>query len=47
MNAIKELKNQLATFSIEVAEKILEKELSKDKEQKDLINKWVDEVKFN
>ena len=45
VNAIKELKNQLATFSIEVAEKILEKELSKD--QKDLINKWVDEVKFN
>ena len=47
MAAITELKNQLATFSIEVAEKILEKELSKDKEQKELINKWVDGVKFN
>ncbi len=47
MAAVTELKNQLATFSIEIAEKILQKELSKDKEQKDLLNKWVDEIKFN
>jgi len=45
--AITELKNQLATLSIEIAEKLLTKELEhKDKQQK-LVEEWIDDIKFN
>jgi F-type H+-transporting ATPase subunit b len=45
--AIHELKNQIAILSIEIAEKIIKEELSKDDHQKKLIEKLLNEVKFN
>lgn len=45
--AITDLKNQLATLSIEIAEKILKEELSEDKKQKEYVQKLIDEVKIN
>ncbi len=47
MAAMTDLKNQVATLSIEIAEKILKQELAKDKKQEELIKKLVNEVKFN
>ncbi len=47
MAAMTELKNQLATLSIEIAEKILKEELSEDKKQKEYVQKLIDDVKFN
>ncbi|MDD5570054.1 MAG: F0F1 ATP synthase subunit B [Bacteroidales bacterium] len=47
MAVITELKNQIATLSIEIAEKIMREELSKDEKQKTFINKLVDEAKLN
>jgi len=45
MAAITELKNQVATLSIEIAEKILKTELSSDEKQKALVKNLLDEVK--
>ena len=45
--ALDEIKNQVAGFSIEIAEKILKKKLEKTKDQKDLINELIDEIKIN
>ena len=45
--ALDEIKNQVAGFSIEIAEKILKKKLEKSKDQKDLINGLIDEIKIN
>jgi len=45
--ALDEIKNQVAGFSIEIAEKILKKKLEKSKYQKDLINGLIDEIKIN
>lgn len=45
--AITDLKNQVANFSIEIAEKLIQNELSKDEKQKEYLDKWVNEVKFN
>jgi len=47
MAAITDLKNQLATLSIEIAEKILREELSDGKKQKDYVKKLMDEINFN
>ncbi len=47
MAAMTDLKNQLATLSIEIAEKILKEELSEDKKQKEYVQKLIDDVKFN
>jgi F-type H+-transporting ATPase subunit b len=47
MAAITELKNQLATLSIEIAERILNEELTKTGKQDEIIKKMLDEVKFN
>jgi len=45
--ALDEIKNQVAGFSVEIAEKILKKKLEKSKDQKDLINELVDDIKIN
>ena len=45
--AVAELKNQAAVLSIEVAEKVLGKELSAENKQTEMIGKMIDEVKFN
>ncbi len=47
MAAITELKNQLGSLSIEIAEKILKEELSGTDKQKDLIKRLIDDVNFN
>jgi len=47
MAAISELKNQVATLSIEIAEKILRNELSKDEKQKQLVDGLVNEINMN
>lgn len=43
-NAISEIRSQVATLSVIVAEKILKEKLSQDKSQMELIDKLVDEV---
>lgn len=45
--ALDEIKNQVAVFSIEIAEKILKKKLEKTKDQKELIDELIDEIKIN
>lgn len=45
--AMAEIRSQVATLSIEIAEKILKSELSEEKKQKALIDNLLDEVKLN
>jgi F-type H+-transporting ATPase subunit b len=45
--AVAELKNQVATLSIEIAEKILRSELSSDEKQKTLVNNLMKDVTLN
>jgi F-type H+-transporting ATPase subunit b len=45
--AVAEIKNQIASLSIEVAERILKSELADDKKQKELLDNLVDEIKLN
>ena len=45
--ALKEIKIQVATFSLEIAEKLLREKLSDDKSQKDLVQRYVSELKVN
>lgn len=47
MAAITELKNQVATLSIDIAEKILKSELSSDEKQKSLVNNLLQDVNLN
>lgn len=45
--AIAELKNQVATLSIDIAEKILKSELSNEDKQKALVSSLLQDVKLN
>ena len=45
--AITELKNQVALLSVEIAEKILKRELSDENKQKDLIGDLLKDTKLN
>lgn len=45
--ALKEVRVQVAMFSIEVAEKLMKKNLSSDKEQKSLVEGFINELKLN
>ena len=45
--AIRDLKNQLAGFSIDIAEKIVRTELSTDSKQKALAEKLADDINMN
>jgi F-type H+-transporting ATPase subunit b len=47
MAAMTDLKNQLADLSLEVAKKILKKELSDPKKQEEYMKELMKEVKFN
>jgi F-type H+-transporting ATPase subunit b len=47
MAAINELKNQVALMSVEIAEKIIRKDLSKDENQKTLVSTLINDVKLN
>ncbi len=43
-NAIRDIRAQVATLSVEIAEKVLRQHLSSDKKQMDLIERLLDEV---
>ena len=45
--ALKEVKIQVATFSLQIAEKLLKKNLSGDKEQKELVEGYIKDLKLN
>jgi len=45
--AEKEIKQQIAGFSLEIAEKVLKEELSDDQKQKDYIHSLVNEITIN
>lgn len=45
--AMAEIRNQVAELSLAVAEKILRENLSSDEKQKDLVNKYIDEINLN
>lgn len=45
--AVAELKNQVATLSIDIAEKVVKGNLSSDDKQKSLVNELVEEVNLN
>jgi F-type H+-transporting ATPase subunit b len=47
MAAINDLKNQIASISIEIAEKLIGKELENKKSQQELTEKLLKEVKIN
>ena len=47
MAAVTELKNQVATLSIEIAEKVIRQQLSNDEKQKTLVSDLLKEVKLN
>ncbi len=47
MAAITELKNQVATLSLEIAEKILKEELTSPEKQKTLVKALLDDVNLN
>lgn len=45
--ALKEVKVQVAMFSLEIAEKLMKKNLADDKSQKDLVNNYINDLKIN
>jgi|SRR5690554_3905504 len=45
--AISEIKEQVATLSIEIAERVIREELKSDDKQKQLIDKYLQEAKLN
>ncbi|MBO9701578.1 MAG: F0F1 ATP synthase subunit B [Sporocytophaga sp.] len=47
LSALTEVKNQAATLAIDIAEKLLRKELSDSKAQKELVSEYLKEAKFN
>lgn len=47
MAAVTELKNQVATLSIEIAEKVIRQQLSNDDKQKALVSDLLKDVKLN
>ena len=45
--ALRDIKAQVASFSIEIAEKLLKHNLSTDKAQKDLVEQYLKDIKVN
>lgn len=45
--ALRDVRAQVAQFSLEVAEKLIKKNLSSDKQQKDLVDGFIKELKLN
>lgn len=45
--ALKEVRIQVALFSLEIAEKLMKKNLATDKAQKDLVDQYIKELKLN
>lgn len=47
MKAITDAKNDIANFSIEIAQKVLSEELKDREKQEKLVEKWMDDLHFN
>lgn len=47
ISAITEIKNLIADFSVEIAEKILQEKLTDDSRQKELIQNYIDQINLN
>jgi len=45
--ALRDVREQVATFSLQVAEKLMRKNLSDDQAQKELINTYINDLKLN
>ncbi|MEI9919567.1 MAG: F0F1 ATP synthase subunit B [Bacteroidota bacterium] len=45
--ALRDVKQQVALFSLQVAEKLMKKNLESDKAQKDLIDSYIKDIKLN
>jgi F-type H+-transporting ATPase subunit b len=45
--AIEDMKKSIAVMSIQIAEKILKNELADPKQQKELVNKYLNDIKLN
>jgi F-type H+-transporting ATPase subunit b len=45
--ALRDVKAQVAMFSIEIAEKLMKKNLAEDKAQKDLVQNYIKDLKIN
>jgi F-type H+-transporting ATPase subunit b len=45
--ALRDVRAQVATFSIEIAEKLIKKNLSTDKAQKDMVEGFIKDLKLN
>ena len=45
--AIEEIKNMIANFSVDIAEKILKEKLADDSRQKELIQNYIDQINLN
>ncbi len=45
--AINDIKNLIANFSVEIAEKILKEKLAEDSRQKELIQNYIDQINLN
>ncbi len=45
--ALREVRQQVATFSLEIAEKVIRKNLSDDKSQKELADGYIKDLKLN
>jgi len=47
LEALTDLKNQIALLSVDIAEKLIQQELSKDDKQNQLIEKFLSDTNFN
>ncbi len=47
LKAINEMKKQMAEISLMIAEKVIRKEMADDKQQKEMVNTLIDEIKLN
>lgn len=45
--ALAEMKQQMASLSLEIAEKLLRKNLSNDKDQRELVDQFINDIKVN
>jgi len=47
METMTNIRNEVGTMAVDIAEKVLRNKLKGDQEQENLVNKLVDEIKFN
>ncbi|MDR2979414.1 MAG: F0F1 ATP synthase subunit B [Bacteroidales bacterium] len=47
MKAVTDIKNEIATMSIEIAQNLLQQELSDKKKSEELVKKWMQDIELN